>query len=80
MPMDDLQTFREVCGGFIFGPYSYPSKDGYHRKPAWAWVTGRQEHAEELPVWWWPWLHRRRKARAVEILGRLPRGAPLRLM
>jgi hypothetical protein len=68
---DCIQMLYDVCGGHIYGPYNtadrpHAQSDGRERKPYWVWCTHGTPHAMWVLNTLYPYLHGRRKARALE--------------
>ena len=65
--LEVLERFCEIVGtGKIYGPYTKQFKDGFKRKPRWAWVCyGRSARTTFLTLA--PWLSPRRLARGEEL-------------
>lgn len=61
---DVIFRFKQIVGvGNITGPYNKIGK-----KTWWVWQAGSFEHVQALIAILWPWLCRRRKDRAKELL------------
>ena len=42
---DVLHRFQQICGGRVYGPYTYEGKDGCRRKPFYQWnIEGFDAH------------------------------------
>jgi hypothetical protein len=62
--LDVLEKFASIVGvGHLTGPYAHKG-----RKTSWTWQTGKFEHVQALVAMLWPWLGRRRRVRAREII------------
>jgi hypothetical protein len=65
---DVVRRFHHVVGcGRVYGPYGPYAHSG-GTKPQWAWVVGSCEKVQALIAQWWPWLGRRRRIKAREVL------------
>ena len=64
-----LQRFRDVVdSGTVYGPYTRQDRDGFKRKPTFAWVA-TEEAALDVLALLGPWLGSRRLARAYDLTG-----------
>ena len=64
-----LERFREIVdAGTIYGPYTRNDKDGFKRKPVFAWVATEEAALDVLDLLG-KWLSSRRHDRAYEITG-----------
>jgi hypothetical protein len=61
-----LRFCEIVRGGKVYGPYRNTERDGYSRKPFWVWVGESVDALETLRLIF-PWLGKRRRARAREL-------------
>jgi hypothetical protein len=69
---DCVRMFQEICGGHIYGPYNTAERphffaDGSKRKPNWSWSSAGTAHASWVLSKLFPYLHGRRRARAIEL-------------
>lgn len=63
---DSVRRFARIIRvGNTTGPYFSPRK-----KPIWIWQTGSFEGVQATIAFLWPWLGKRRRARATELLQR----------
>ena len=60
---DVLVRYAAILEGKTTGPYD----PGEGRKPKWTWTEGRQKQVGIILNAFWPYLGRRRRARAVEL-------------
>jgi hypothetical protein len=64
-----IRRFDEVVQfGRVYGPYRNSERDGYRRKPFWAWVASDYDALDVMNMLA-PWLTKRRLARAQELTG-----------
>jgi hypothetical protein len=64
-----IQRFDEIVQlGRVYGPYRNTERDGYRRKPFWAWAA-YEEAAFDVMQLLAPWLSPRRVTRARELTG-----------
>lgn len=63
---DVIRQFHKIVGvGTLSGPHVRP---GSHHKPIWTWYASSFEAAQALIAAFYPWLHSRRRAKALETL------------
>ena len=66
---DVLEKFVSVIGfGKVNGPYIYTSKTIPMRKPSWYWAIRGYDRFQAVVDMLWPWLGKRRRAKAKEVL------------
>lgn len=64
---EPLERFASiVVFGEVYGPYERNDRDGYKRKPFWAWVAQEYDALEVLELLW-PWLSARRHGQALNL-------------
>ena len=69
---DVMQRFVDVIGlGRLLGPYEH-SRGGGRYLPHWKWQISGFEEVQALFAMLWPWLGKRRRTRAVEVLAATP--------
>lgn len=79
--LDVLQSFQRVVGIGTIVEIDSPSfqvRKAQGCKRQWRWHVGGHEGMQAVLAMFWPWLHERRRERAVELIGIWRAARPLR--